>query len=143
MDFQTVKTCFEKYTSYLQNHEGINLPEGVFIESMTIHEIDVHAQILFMDYVLKCEDKVNQFSVSCTLYKHVNSLIRQYMQDQNQKQTDNLKEQLYKLEDENKQLKNILTPSPTQSETKLSNNIKIVKENIKTEPKDKSRGWFY
>lgn len=151
MDFHTVKTCFEKYTSYLKEHEGINLPESFNIESMTIHEMDTYAQVLFMDYVLKCEDKVNQFSISCTLYKHVNSLIRQYIQDLNQTRTDTMKSQIIKLEDENKQLKHILLPSANQLETKLTEPPKLElvtdisneKDSIKSKSKSKSKGWFY
>lgn len=81
MDLQTVKLCFEKYARYLETNEKVKLPKDFNPSLMTIQEIDSMSQQLFMDYVLKCDDKVNQFSVPCTLYKHVNSLIRQYIQE--------------------------------------------------------------
>ena len=81
MDLQTVKQCFEKYARYLESNEKVKLPEDFNPTLMTVQEIDSMTQQLFMDYVLKCDDKVNQFSVPCTLYKHINSLIRQYIQE--------------------------------------------------------------
>ena len=81
MDLLTVKLCFEKYARYLETNEKVKLPNDFNPTLMTIQEIDSMTQQLFMDYVLKCDDKINQFSVPCTLYKHVNSLIRQYISE--------------------------------------------------------------
>lgn len=116
MELQTVKSCFEKYMSYLEKSEGIGSTEPVNIESMTVQDIDRLTQIFFMDYALKCNDKINQFSVPCTLYKHVNSLIRQYIQDETNKTISQLNDHIFKLEDDNTKLKKELInkSSPNQ-----------------------------
>src|SRR5208282_1282225 len=106
MDLQTVKLCFEKYTKYLFEIEKIQLPENLNIDMLSIQEIDKLTQILFMNYVIKCDAKVNQTSVSCILYKHVNSLIRQYIQDDFNRTNKDMKELCLKLTDDNIKLKN-------------------------------------
>ena len=115
MELQTVKSCFEKYKSYLEKSEGIG-SEPVNIESMTVQDIDRLTQIFFMDYALKCNDKINQFSVPCTLYKHVNSLIRQYIQDETNKTISLLNDHIFKLEDDNTKLKKELTTKSIQNQ---------------------------
>jgi len=115
MELQTVKSCFEKYKSYLEKSEGIG-SEPVNIESMTVQDIDRLTQIFFMDYALKCNDKINQFSVPCTLYKHVNSLIRQYIQDETNKTISQLNDHIFKLEDDNTKLKKELTTKSIQNQ---------------------------
>lgn len=105
MDLGTVKICFQKYMSYLEKYEKITYQEPYDLENITIQEMDKIVQITFMDYTIKCDDKVNQFSVPCTLYKHINTIIRQYIQDNSDKVKTQLKEYIFKLEDENNKLK--------------------------------------
>ena len=48
--------------------------------------MDKIVQIAFMDYVSKSSyQKINQTDIPCVLYKHVNSLIRQYIQEEQSK----------------------------------------------------------
>lgn len=81
MDLETVRICFKKYTGYLDEKEKINLPTETNIDKLSIEEMDRLTQTLFMDYVMKNGDKINQTAVPCVLYKHVNTLIRQYIQE--------------------------------------------------------------
>lgn len=84
MDLDTVRQCFKKFITYLETHEKIKIP--VYSNDLSITEIDKITQIVFMDYVLNCNsnNKISQTEIPCVLYKHVNSLIRQYIQeDQN------------------------------------------------------------
>ncbi|QKF94736.1 hypothetical protein QKU48_gp1278 [Fadolivirus algeromassiliense] len=126
MDLATVKTCFEKYVTYVEINEKVNCPEKFDINTISIQEMDKITQLMFMDYAIKCGDKINQFSITCTLYKHVNSLIRQYMQDESNKVNAQLQDMIHKLQD-NKE---------TQEK---------VHEPIQLTPisQPKSRGWFF
>src|SRR5689334_14334328 len=100
MELKTVKTCFEKYVGYLENFEKIKSPEDFEMDKISIQDIDRLTQITFMNYVIKCDSKINQLSVPCILYKHVNSLIRQFIQDESNKTIDLLKDHIFKLEDD-------------------------------------------
>ncbi len=102
MDLLTVKTCFEKYVTYVEQHEKIHSPEQINIDTMTIQDIDRLTQLIFMDYAIKCNEKISQFSVPCTLYKHVDSLIRRYIQDESNKTNGQLQEHIIKLQEESK-----------------------------------------
>ena len=82
MDLETVRTCFRKYVSYLETNEKISLPNGTNIDSMSINEMDRLAQTCFMDYVVKNSEKISPTAIPCVLYKHVNSLIRQYIAEE-------------------------------------------------------------
>lgn len=82
MDLETVRLCFKKYISYLENNEKINLPEITNVDQLTIGEMDKLAQTMFMDYVVKSSEKINPTAVPCVLYKHVNTLIRQYIAEE-------------------------------------------------------------
>ena len=81
MDLETVRICFKKYTGYLEEKEKINLPIETNTDVLSIEDMDKLTQTLFMDYVMKNSDKINQTAVPCVLYKHVNTLIRQYIQE--------------------------------------------------------------
>ena len=90
MDLETVRICFKKYANYLQTNEKINLPTDTTMDSVngfSVREMDSLTQTLFMDYVMKHDDKINQTAIPCVLYKHVNTIIRQYIQE-NQLQTE-------------------------------------------------------
>jgi hypothetical protein len=105
MDLKTVKSCFEKYIRYLETSEKINASEKFDIENISIEDMDRLTQIIFMNYVISCDSKINQFSIPCVLYKHVNSLIRQYIQDEshkNSKTTELLKDHIFKVNEEKK-----------------------------------------
>src|SRR5437660_1777033 len=105
MDVKTVKACFEKYIMYLKTYEKIKSPEDFDIENISIQDIDRLTQITFMNYVVSCDGKISQFSIPCVLYKHVNSLIRQYMQDEchnKNKTTELLRDHIFKLDDDKK-----------------------------------------
>lgn len=82
MDIDTVRQCFKKFMSYLEVQEKIKIQP--FSNEISILEMDKLTQIAFMDYVLGCQ-KVNQLDRPCVLYKHVNSLIRQYIQEDHSK----------------------------------------------------------
>lgn len=104
MDLLTVKLCFEKYIMYLKNQESIII-DDYDINTISIQEIDKLTQITFTDYTISCKDKVNHQSVPCTLYKHVNSLIRQYIQDNTSNVIEQLNNHISILEAENNNLK--------------------------------------
>jgi hypothetical protein len=127
MELTTVKVCFKKYMSFLEKSERIRSPEQYDLDTMTIQDIDKLTQITFMDYVSKCDDKVNQFSVACTLYRHVNSLIRQYIQDEANKTIEKLNDIIFKLEDENGKLKKEIMQKSAQT-------------NMSAQP---VKGWFF
>ena len=128
MDLETVKACFEKYVSYLKSSEKVTVSENYDINSITIQQIDKITQLLFMDYVVKCDSKINQFSIPCVLYKHVNSLVRNYIQENPSKTNSILKESLFD---------SIETPKP-----KIEINDKSEKIEVTTKPA-KRKGWFY
>jgi hypothetical protein len=111
MELETVKSCFEKYVNFLQSHEQIRI-EQFDLDSMTISDMDRIAQIVFMDYVIKCKDRINQASVPCALYKHVNTLIRQYIQDESNKTIAQLNDHIFKLEEDNTKLKKEMLSEP-------------------------------
>lgn len=135
MELETVKLCFEKYMRFLEKSERINYFEKYNLDTMTIQDIDRLTQISFMDYTIKCDDKINQFSVPCTLYKHVTSLIRQYIQDEANKTISQLGDHIFKLEDENGKLKKeclVKSALTTQSTNQLTQN-----------QQQQARGWFF
>jgi hypothetical protein len=118
MELETVKSCFEKYVNFLRTHEQIRI-EQFDLDSMTISDMDRIAQIVFMDYVIKCKDRINQASVPCALYKHVHALIRQYIQDESNKTIAQLNDHIFKLEEDNTKLKKEITSEPENpSQTK-------------------------
>ena len=80
MDLETVNVCFKKYVSYLEKNENVTLPENLN-DQLSIQEMDRLTQTLFMDYVMKNSEKINQAAIPCVLFKHVNTLIRQYIQE--------------------------------------------------------------
>ena len=126
MDLTTVKTCFQKYVNYAERNEKVVSPEKFDINTMTIQDIDRITQLIFMDYAVKCGDKINQFSITCTLYKHVNSLIRQYIQDESNKVNGQLQEYVIKLQED------------------LKRDIKFPERIALTSvSQQKSRGWFF
>ena len=127
MELATVKLCFEKYMRVLGKY--INSIEPYNLETMTIQDIDRLTQITFMDYTIKCDEKINQFSVPCTLYKHINTLIRQYIQDEANKTISQLGDHIFKLEDENGKLKKEFL-------------LKQVATNTNTNS-TQTRGWFF
>jgi len=130
MDLQTVKLCFEKYIGHLEENENIKPQIHYDISDLSIQDMDKMVQTTFMDYVIKCDSKVNQFSIPCTMYKHVNTLIRQYIQDESQTNSSKMKDHIFMLENENKKLK-------TEIITKKN-------EVIETEKNDKKpKGWFF
>ena len=131
MELQTVKLCFEKYINYLSEFEKIHTPENLNINDLSIIDMDKLTQILFMDYVIKCDTKVNLTSISCILYKHINSLIRQYIQDEVNKTiiiNNDIKDHILKLTDDN---------------IKLKNELNTKHDIIKTNNNATSKGWFY
>lgn len=128
MELATVKICFKKYISFLEKSERISSPEKLDFETITIQDIDRLTQSTFMDYVIKCDDKINQFSVVCTLYKHVHSLIRQYMQDESTKTISQLNDIIFKLEDDNNKFKKEITQKP----------ILTIAQN-----QQQAKGWFF
>jgi hypothetical protein len=80
---ETVRLCFKKYISYLETTEKINIPPNQTNSTeLSIEEMDKLAQTLFMDYVVKSSEKINPTAVPCVLYKHVNTLIRQYIAEE-------------------------------------------------------------
>jgi len=95
MDLETVRLCFKKYSTYLENNEKIMLPENTNFDEISITEIDRLTQTMFMNYVMNNSQKVSpselkeqvirQTAVPCVLYKHMNSLIRQYIQEDHSK----------------------------------------------------------
>jgi hypothetical protein len=114
----------------LEENENIKPQIHYDISDLSIQDMDKMVQTTFMDYVIKCDSKVNQFSVPCTMYKHVNTLIRQYIQDESQTNSSKMKDHIFMLENENKKLK-------TEIFTK-KNEIIETEKNIK-QPK----GWFF
>ena len=104
MDLLTVKLCFEKYIMYLKNQENVIIAD-YDINTISIQEIDKLTQTTFTDYVISCKDKVNHQSVTCTLYKHIHTLIRQYIQDNTPKIIEQLNNHIAILEAENNSLK--------------------------------------
>lgn len=85
MEFETIKLCFEKYINYMISiKKEINIEEHN-LNTIKIEDIDRIIQISFMDYVISCGEKINQFSIPSTLYRHLNTLIRQYQQDMSTK----------------------------------------------------------
>lgn len=130
MELTTVKSCFEKYVTFLKSHEEVCVMEKYDLDSMTVNDIDKLTQILFMDYVIKCENKVNHCSVPCTLYKHVHNLIRQYIQDDSSKTISHLNDHIFRLEDDNTKLRKEIISKPDI----LSPNYSV---------QTKSNGWFF
>jgi len=121
---------------YFEDTEKIMFIEHYDLENITIQEIDRITQIMFMDYVLKCNDKINQVGIPCTLYKHLNSLIRQYTQDDSDKVKSQLKDYIFKLEETNSSLKKEIMCGGNKS-----------KEGQQKESQQKEsqhgKGWFY
>jgi len=130
MELETVKLCFEKYIDFLEKSEHICLEKQYDRETMTIQDMDRLVQITFMNYAVKCNDKINQFSVPCTLYRHIHSLIRQYVQDESNKTISQLNDHIFRLEDENCKLK------------KDSSN-KLVSTLSTTQIQQPIKGWFF
>lgn len=116
MELTTVKSCFEKYASFLKSHENITV-EAYDLNSMTIYDVDKMTQTLFTDYVINCESKVNHMSVPCTLYKHMHTLIRQHIQDEEKKTVSHLNDHIFQLEDTNTRLKKEIKVDTTISPT--------------------------
>ncbi len=132
MDLETVRQCFEKYVEYLENVECIECVEDKqSIHSMSINEIDNVIQNSFMSYVIRCHDKINQFGVPCTLYKHVNSLVRQYNQDESNKTTNQLKDIIYQFQEDMKHRKDSRTSENYENAS-----------NAHSSPQ-RPRGWFF
>lgn len=125
MDLKTVKSCFEKFVNYMERKEKISSTEEFDIENISIQDIDKLTQILFMNYIIKNDSKINQNNSTCILYKHVNSLIRRYFQDETNKTTDLFQNYLFRFDDNLK-----------------SNNINSkIEENISHA--NTSKGWFF
>jgi hypothetical protein len=98
MDFETVKVCFEKYINFMKESTNIKISEPYDLDSITIQKIDKITQIVFMDYVLESKSPISQNSISCVIYKHLDSLIRKYMRDDLEKTNKLLKEHIMELE---------------------------------------------
>src|SRR5439155_9490751 len=109
MDLKTVKSCFEKYIRYLETMEKLYSCENFDIDNISIQDIDRMTQILFMNYIIKCDSKIHPTNIPCILYKHVNSLICQYIQDESNKTIPLLKDHVFQLEDDNNKLKQDLS----------------------------------
>jgi len=117
MELTTVKSCFEKYVSFMKTHEGVSVDQ-YDLDSMTIFDIDKLTQTIFADYVIKCETKVNHMSVPCTLYKHLHTLIRQHIDDEEKKTIATLNDHIFKLDDDIKLRKEIKTNVSVNSSQK-------------------------
>ena len=85
MDLETVRDCFQKYISYFETNEKVKVPSNLSIKEMTITEIDKVTQTMFMNYVMNSSQKISPVAIPCVLYKHMNSLIRQYVAEENSK----------------------------------------------------------
>ncbi len=131
MELETVRQCFEKYVTYLKNVEGIECVDDTSIQSMSIGDMDNIIQNSFMEYVIKCRDKINQFGVPCTLYKHINSLVRQYNQDESNKTTNQLKDIIFQFQEDMRQRK----------ESKMAENYDVPSNGYT--PHQKQKGWFF
>jgi len=138
MELETVKLCFKKYINYLEKngncHNYNEFSElSSDVETLTIQDIDRITQTTFMDYVINQNDKINQLSIPCTLYKHTNSLIRQYMQDESNKTISKLNDIIFKLNDD---------CESNNSKKKLITN-QILPQSQISEPAQVSKGWFF
>ena len=126
MEFETVKVCFKKYITHMETVEKILSPEKYSVETMSVQDIDRITQIVFMEYIIKCgDDKINQLNRTCTLYKHLNTLIRQYIQDDTNKTSTQLRNDISKLQEENIKFKKDLS-------------IPIIKQATPN-----AKGWFF
>ncbi|ARF09916.1 hypothetical protein Indivirus_5_39 [Indivirus ILV1] len=85
MDLETVRLCFKKFITYLETNEKISISETVDFESISIIEMDRLTQTIFMDYVMNNAQKISPTAIPCVLYKHVNSLIRKYIEEDHSK----------------------------------------------------------
>ncbi len=125
MNIVTLKKCFEEYVSHYEKYIG-NAHDitSETIDNMSIHDIDSIVQLSFICYVTKCRERVDQYSIHFTLYKHINTLIRQYIQDHSPRAADELREIL----------------------AKQKTNIALVEANQEipvTPVEEKHRGWFF
>ena len=59
MDLETVRLCFKKYSTYLENNEKIMLPENTNFDEISITEIDRLTQTMFMNYVMNHSQKIS------------------------------------------------------------------------------------
>jgi fatty acid-binding protein DegV len=86
MDLETVRECFKKYTSYLEASEKVMMVPGkINIDELSIVEMDRITQTMFMNYVMNNSQKISPTSIACVLYKHMNSLIRNYIEEDQKK----------------------------------------------------------
>ncbi len=85
MDLETVRLCFKKFITYLETNEKITMPEKINFDEITITEMDRLTQTVFMDYVMNNAQKISPTAIPCVLYKHVNSLIRKYIEEDHSK----------------------------------------------------------
>ena len=131
MELETVRLCFEKYMNFLKSADCMTEKMDYNLAAMTIQDMDRLTQITFMNYVIKCNDKINQFSIPFTLYKHVNSLIRQYIQDESNKTISQLNDHIFKLEDDNSKLKKEFINKSTPI------------QNQQTQNQQQAKGWFF
>lgn len=79
MDLDTVRLCFKKFITYLETNEKITVQQHTNFQEIEIYEIDKVTQTTFMDYVTQNSQKISPTAIPCVLYKHMNSLIRQYI----------------------------------------------------------------
>jgi hypothetical protein len=76
MDLSTVQDCFKIFKGEMLNKFNIKLDET--IDEDSIDRINHSTQILFMKYIISSGGNIKQNSVPCIIYKHLNSLIKQY-----------------------------------------------------------------
>lgn len=120
MEFGTIVLCFEKYINHMKSIKSGVTIEDFDLATIKIGDIDRIVQTSFMDYAISCGDKINQFSIPSTLYRHLNTLIRQYQQDTSNQTINKLTQHIFTLEKENgKQLL-----KPQELETPQGQNTK-------------------
>ena len=107
MDLETVKICFGKFVKHMNNNEKVPTPKSPKTDQLSIHDINRITQTIFMDYIIKNEnDRINQNNIPCVLYKQMNYLIEKTLDIQKAETIDTLKQRVFNLEDENRQIKN-------------------------------------
>ena len=108
MDFKTIKKCFQLFKKYMMqlNNDVYddNIPNRD-IRDISIEEINHLTQTLFMKHIINCKDNIRLNSVPVILYRHMNTIIKQYYETNKLEIIDNFIEK-----------------SPLKNNVKLDNN---------------------